>query len=118
MRFASLLLVVSVWMLGACRDGGEQSSGGRTKAQDEAMPKGDFYMRLTGTIAGKRVTMHLHRFGEWVGGSYTYDAVGIPISLLSWNDAVPGDNVFELQETAEAGPLDESYAYPPGYACR
>lgn len=111
MRVSSLLLFVSVWMLGGCDNGAEKTAGG-VKVRQDTPPTGDFYRRFTGTIAGKPVVMHLHRMGNWVGGSYSYNAVGIPISLTSWNDATPGNDVVELQEFSEAGPLDETYSYP------
>ena len=112
MRLLYLLLFVSVWTVGGCRSDGEKVSDDDTQPQDNAPPQGDCYRRLSGTIAGKHVTVHLHRMGDWVGGCYSYDAIGIPIALLGWNDASPADEVMELQESSEAGPLDETYTYP------
>lgn len=108
---ASLLL--SILVLASCRDeAGKSGAGGQESLTEDKSVSGDFYKRLTGTIAGKQITLHLHRAGDWVGGAYSYDAVGIPISLTAWNDSTPGDNTFDLVEFSEAGPLDDSYTYP------
>lgn len=113
MRFSLLLLFVSVWITAGCRDGeAPKNSSGENARPERGVLTGDFYRRLTGTIAGKRVTMHLHRIGDWTGGSYSYDAVGIPISLVGWTDSTPRDAVLVLEEYDETGPLDTTYRYP------
>lgn len=62
--------------------------------------KGNFYKRYTGTIAGKPVVVHIHKYGSELQGVYYYASVGQDILLRNWSDTVTPAGTYLLHEIA------------------
>ena len=76
-------------------------------SEHNELPAGNFYKRYSGNIAGKPVTVHLHRYGNSVQGSYYYNAVGRDIALRDWNDSAKAGDVFYFRELPPVESLPE-----------
>lgn len=104
MRYAYLLLPVLL-LLASCEDqkpSGTPSAHQGTELDEQAGTPGDFYKRLSGTLAGKNVVVHLIKYGGHIGGYFQYVSQGQPIRLASTEDSAGGDH-FKLAEVPVEG---------------
>lgn len=100
-RFSVLLILVAV---AGCNDAPTETphnTAATVDIKDESTP-GDFYKRMSGTVAGKNVTVQLHKFGTLVQGYFQYNDGDRPVKLVNWQDTV-ADNTFHLTEVENDG---------------
>jgi hypothetical protein len=99
-RHCILPILSCVIWLGACGQHSQTtvtSSSDSTISESEAAPVGDFYKRFSGTIAGKQVVLHLHRYDGAVHGNFQYTAIGETIGLHNWEDTIDDDQFYLLE---------------------
>jgi len=100
-RFSVLLIFVAVAGCNNATTETPQNTAATVDIKDESTP-GDFYKRMSGTIAGKNVIVQLHKFGTLVQGYYQYSDADRPIKLVNWQDTI-ADNTYHLTEVDNDG---------------
>ena len=87
----------------------ESKTDSSSTSQPGTPPRGDYYKRYSGTIAGKQVVAQLHCLDGRLHGSYQYSTIGQVIGLRPWMDTAEDDE-YVLSETAPGG-QDEGAAW-------
>jgi len=100
-RFLVLLIFVAVT---GCDEGkpAAQEENVVAEAATNGSTPGDFYKRLTGTIAGRPAVVQLHKFGALVAGYFQYEGANLPVKIINWSDTV-ADNNYHLTEVDNDG---------------
>jgi hypothetical protein len=97
MKYSFLLCLFGLTILSACNNpkNGNKTTGtpdSTTNAKTELTE--NFYKRLEGTIAGKKVVMHLQKVNDDVSGTYYYDGSWLNLST----DTLIGKDSIVLTE--------------------
>lgn len=100
-RFLVLLILVAAT---GCNDAAsdpkeDKAVGG---AEKKGGTPGDFYKRMTGTIGGRLVILHLSKFGPQVAGYYLYTEDSRPVRVSNWQDTVADDHYYLTAEGSQA----------------
>jgi len=100
-RFLVLLIFVAVTGCDESKPAAQEGNVAAEAATNGSTP-GDFYKRLTGTIAGRPAVVQLHKFGTLVAGYYQYEGANLPVKIINWSDTV-ADNNYHLTEVDNDG---------------
>ncbi|GAA4201250.1 hypothetical protein GCM10022289_14330 [Pedobacter jeongneungensis] len=97
MKYSFLLCLFGIAILSACNNP-KNGNNNTVKTDSTAKVKTEltrhFYKRLEGTIAGKKVVMHLQKVNDDVSGSYYYDGSWLNLST----DTLIGKDSIVLTE--------------------
>lgn len=84
MKYAFLYCLFGLLVLSACNNPKNSANTTETTADSTANVKAEltesFYKRFEGTIAGKKVIMHLQKVDDDVSGTYYYDGSWLNLS--------------------------------------